>query len=174
MSRAFFRQMAKSTRVDDVPSVSKKALQEAGQIFEGHLAKLGLKQTGQRRRILQVFLGTREHLSIDELYQLVKKLDPKVGVTTIYRTLKLFSQCGIASEVELHDGISRYEPQLNRRSHHHMVCTDCGDSVEFFSPEIEQVEVRIGTKFRYSTTRHFFQIFGLCARCSKKAQPAEK
>ena len=166
--------MAKNKRVDDLPSVSKETVLEAEKLFELHLAKLGLKQTGQRRSILQVFLRTRDHLSIDELHQLVKKLDPRIGVTTVYRTLKLFSQCGIASEVELHDGISRYEPQLNRRNHHHMVCTACGDSVEFFSPEIEEVELRIGKQFRYSATRHFFQIFGLCAACAKKTQSPHK
>jgi len=159
-------------RVDDLQSVSAETALEAEKILGNRLAKLGLKQTDQRRKILQVFLQTRDHLSIDELHQQVKKLDPKIGFTTVYRTLKLFSQCGIASEVELHDGISRYEPQLNRRSHHHLVCTECGESVEFFSPEIEAVEQRIGKQFRYSTTRHSFQIFGLCTNCSKKRTSA--
>ena len=72
------------------------------------------------------------------------------GFTTVYRTLKLFTECGLASEVAFHDGIARYEHQYNRRSHHHMVCTECGSSVEFFSQEVDHMEQEIGRKHRYA------------------------
>jgi len=107
-------------------------------------------------------------LSTDELHRLVKKKDPRIGFTTVYRTLKLLSECGLASEVAFNDGVARYEHQYNRRDHHHMVCTDCGSSVEFFSPEIEKLEREIGHKYHYTTTRHSFQIYGLCDDCRKK------
>ena len=113
--------------------------------------------------------ATREHLSIEELHRLVKKRDPKIGITTVYRTLKLLTECGLASEVAFHDGITRYEHQYNRRSHHHMVCTDCGSSVEFFSPEVDKLEQEIGRKHHYETRRHTFQIYGVCEECRKKA-----
>lgn len=74
----------------------------------------------------------------------MKTQDPKIGFTTVYRTLKLLAECGLASEVAFHDGIARYEHQYNRRSHHHMVCTGCGSSVEFFSPEVGELEQEIG------------------------------
>jgi Fur family ferric uptake transcriptional regulator len=112
---------------------------------------------------------TREHLSVDELHRLVKKRDPKIGVTTVYRTLKLLTECGLASEVAFHDGVTRYEHQHNRRSHHHMVCTTCGSSVEFFSPEVDNIEQEIGRQFRYDTRRHTFQIYGVCEDCTKKS-----
>jgi Fur family ferric uptake transcriptional regulator len=70
--------------------------------------------------------------------------------------------------VAFHDGIARYEHQYNRRSHHHMVCTECGSSVEFFSPEVDALEQQIGRKYRYVTTRHTFQIYGVCEDCRKK------
>jgi Fur family ferric uptake transcriptional regulator len=88
----------------------------------------------------------------------------------VYRTLKLLAECGLASEVAFHDGIARYEHQYNRRSHHHMVCTECGSSVEFFSPEIGELEQEIGRKYQYETTRHTFQIYGLCENCRKRAR----
>jgi Fur family ferric uptake transcriptional regulator len=78
------------------------------------------------------------------------------------------AECGLASEVEFHDGKARFEHQYNRRSHHHMVCTGCGSSVEFFSPEIDRLEQEIGGKFNYRTTRHTFQIYGLCVDCHRK------
>ena len=158
---------ASRRRVDDHTSISPKNVREAQSIFLDHLRRVGLKQTGQRETILRTFLDTRDHLSTDELYRLVRKKDERIGFTTVYRTLKLLAECGLASEVAFNDGISRYEAQYNRRSHHHMVCTECGSSVEFFSPEIERVEREIGRKNRYVTTRHSFQIYGVCGDCQK-------
>lgn len=156
-------------RIDDHPSITRESLRDAQDLFNTHLRKIGLKHTGQRDTILHTFLETREHLSTDELHRLVKKRDPKIGFTTVYRTLKLLAECGLASEVAFHDGIARYEHQHNRRSHHHMVCTDCGASVEFFSPEVDKIEQEIGRKFRYETRRHTFQIYGMCEECRKKS-----
>ena len=155
-------------RVDDQPSISRESIREAETIFLRHLRQVGLKQTEQRSTILRTFLETREHLSTDELHRLVKRKDPRIGFTTVYRTLKLLAGCGLASEVLFHDGIARYEHQYNRRSHHHMVCTSCGSSVEFFSQEVGELEQEIGRKYHYLTTRHTFQIYGVCEDCRKK------
>jgi len=155
-------------RVDDQRTISRESVREAQSIFRDHLKRVGLKQTGQRDTILRTFLDTRDHLSTDELYRLVKRKDEGIGFTTVYRTLKLLAECGLASEVAFNDGIARYEHQYNRRNHHHMVCTECGSSVEFFSPEIERIEGEIGRKNRYLTTRHTFQIYGICEPCQKK------
>lgn len=144
-------------------------VREAQEILHGHLKRVGLKQTGQRDAILRAFLETRDHLSTDELHRLVQKKDARIGYTTVYRTLKLLTECGLASEVAFHDGIARYEHQYNRRSHHHMVCTECGSSVEFFSQEIRQLEEEIGRAHHYVTTRHTFQIYGRCEDCGEKA-----
>jgi Fur family ferric uptake transcriptional regulator len=155
-------------RIDDYSVTSREMFREAQEIFHQHLKRVGLKQTAQRNTILRTFLETREHLSTDELHNLVKKKDAGIGFTTVYRTLKLFEECGLASMVEFHDGKARFEHQYNRRSHHHMVCTECGSSVEFFSPEVDRVEREVGKKYRYITTRHRFQIFGTCEECRRK------
>jgi Fur family ferric uptake transcriptional regulator len=155
-------------RVDDQPSISAQMVREAESVFHDHLRRVGLKHTGQRDIILRTFLDTRDHLSTDDLYRLVRKQDERIGFTTVYRTLKLLAECGLASEVAFNDGIARYEHQYNRRNHHHMVCTECGSSVEFFSTEIERIEREIGRKHKYLTTRHTFQIYGICGDCQKK------
>ena len=156
-------------RIDDQPTLSRQMVREAQDILHRHLKDVGLKQTAQRDTILRTFLETRDHLSTDELHRLVQKKDSRIGYTTVYRTLKLLAECGLASEVAFHDGISRYEHQYNRRSHHHMVCTGCGNSVEFFSQEVGQLEQEIGHKYHYLTTRHTFQIYGVCEECTKKS-----
>jgi Fur family ferric uptake transcriptional regulator len=159
-------------RIDDQPTLSRHAVREAQGILHEHLKRVGLKQTAQRDTILHTFLETRDHLSTDELHRLVQKKDARIGYTTVYRTLKLLAECGLASAVAFHDGIARFEHQYNRRSHHHMVCTGCGSSVEFFSQEVSQLEQEIGRRYRYLTTRHTFQIYGLCEDCRKKDHTA--
>jgi Fur family ferric uptake transcriptional regulator len=154
-------------RIDD-DSISPEMLHEAEQVFHQHLKRVGLKHTEQRDTILRTFLEISDHLSTDELHRLVRKKDGRIGFTTVYRTLKLLAECGLASAVAFQDGVARYEPQFNRRSHHHMVCTDCGSSIEFFSPEIERLEREIGKKHHFTTTRHNFQIYGVCGDCKKK------
>jgi Fur family ferric uptake transcriptional regulator len=155
-------------RVDDQTELSHESIREAEEIFNNHLKRVGLKHTGQRDAILRTFVETHEHLSTEELHHLVKRSDPRVGFTTVYRTLKLLTECGLASEVAFNDGVTRFEHQYNRRSHHHMVCIECGSSVEFFSSEVEKVEKEIGRKHHYITSRHTFQVYGVCELCQKK------
>lgn len=157
-------------RIDET-SVSPEMVRQAEDAFHGHLKRVGLKHTGQRDTILRTFLETRDHLSTDELYRLVRKKDPRIGFTTVYRTLKLLADCGLASAVAFQDGVARYEHQYNRRSHHHMVCTECGISVEFFSPEVDRMEQEIGRKHRFLTTRNLFQIYGICEECRSRPGP---
>lgn len=159
-------------RVDDEEHASAEMVDDAKKILREHLVRLGLKQSSQRDVVLRIFLASRDHLSTEELHRLVKEEDPTIGYTTVYRALKLFAECGVAAEIEFRDGIARYEHRLNRRNHHHMVCTDCGNSVEFFSPEIEAVEHTVGKQFKYATTSHSFQIYGICRLCQKKRKEA--
>ena len=92
-------------RIDDQPTISREMVREAEEILHRHLKRVGLKHTEQRDNILRTFLETREHLSTDELYRLVRKKDARIGFTTVYRTLKLLAECGLASEVAFHDGL---------------------------------------------------------------------
>lgn len=154
-------------RVDDRERRDQQ-LEEARQLLRQHLNRLGLKYSAQRETILHVFFESHDHLSTEELHHLAQKQDQGIGYTTVYRTLKLFTECGLAAEVSFHDGVRRYEHSLNRRSHHHMVCTSCQESVEFFAPEIDTIQEAIGRKYQYAATSHTFQIYGLCKKCQPK------
>src|SRR5437763_15876053 len=149
-------------RIDDHLSISRESLREAQDRFHQHLKRVGQKQTDQRDTILLTFLETHEHLSTEQLHQLVRKRDPRIGFTTVYRTLKLLAECGLASEVAFHDGIARYEHQHNRRSHHHMGCTSCGGAVEVFSPQVDRLEHESGRKDHYETTQRTDEVDGRC------------
>src|SRR5260370_2696889 len=123
-------------RIDDQPSISREMVREAQDILHRHLKRVGLKQTAQRDTILRSFLETRDHLSTDELHRLVQKKDARIRYTTVYHTLKLLAERGLASEVAFHDVIARYQHQYNRRIHHHLVCTDSRTSTEFLSQSV--------------------------------------
>ena len=140
-------------RVDDQPHISRENGARSAVHLSQPFAACRAEAHGQRDTILRTFLDTRDHLSTDELYRLVKKQEEGIGFTTVYRTLKLLSECGLASEVAFNDGIARYEHQYNRRSHHHMVCTECGSSVEFFSSDIERIEREVGRKHNTTSPR---------------------
>src|SRR3954462_12978630 len=91
-----------------------------------HLQRTGLRRTGQRDLILEIFLRTEEHLTSEDLYRLVQRKDPTVGHTTVYRTLKLLTDAGLAREVRFGDNKTYYEHHYKHDYHDHMICTACG------------------------------------------------
>jgi Fur family ferric uptake transcriptional regulator len=143
---------------------------EEKEIFLNHVQKYGLRRTAQRDLILEVFLRTSEHLSSEDLYDLVKKEDPTVGQTTVYRTLKLLSEAGLAREVRFGDGRTHYEHHYNREHHDHMICTECGKVVEFFSSELEAMQDEIAAKHNFILTQHSMRLLGLCEDCQTGAK----
>lgn len=142
---------------------------EERQIFLDHIQKSGLRKTAQRELILEVFLKTEEHLSSEDLYWLVQKKDPNVGHTTVYRTLKLLTEAGLAREVRLGDGRTYYEHHFDHEHHDHMICTECGKVIEFFSAEIEELQDEMAEKYGFKPTHHSLRILGVCDECQKEA-----
>lgn len=140
------------------------------EIFHEHLKRSGLKRTEQRDLILSVFLETEGHVSAEELYELVKKRDPSVGFTTIYRTLKLILEAGLAREVRFNDGRARYEHEYKHEHHDHLICIQCNCLIEFYSADIERIQEEIAAQYQFKIIDHSHRIFGLCAECQKKIQ----
>ena len=146
----------------------KPKFQKEKQIFTEYIQKSGLRHTAQRDVILEIFLRTEAHLSSEDLYWLVQKEDSSVGHTTVYRTLKLLTDAGLAREVRFGDGKSYYEHHYNHEHHDHMICTECGKVVEFFSPEIESLQETVAAEYGFRLTHHSMRILGLCGICQKK------
>ncbi len=142
------------------------------EIFFEHLKSAGFKKTSQRELILEVFLRTEGHLSAEDLYNLVKVEDPTVGFTTVYRTLKLLHECGLAREERLGDGRARYEHNYNHQHHDHLICTECNTLIEFYSEVIERKQDEIAARYHFKPTHHSLRIFGVCADCQAKRKVA--
>ena len=142
---------------------------EEKEVFAAYIAKNRLKRSGQRDVILDTFLRSERHLSVDDLHQLVQKRRPDIGRTTVYRTLKLLRAAGLAQELAL-DGQSRFEREYKRAHHDHFICKSCGEILEFSNPEIERIQDEIAAGIGFVIEGHRHQIFGLCRRCAARPQ----
>ena len=128
------------------------------EILLGHLQRAGLRRTAQRDLILEAFLRTEEHLTSEDLYRLVQREDPSVGHTTVYRTLKLLTDAGLAREVRFGDNKTYYEHHYNHEHHDHMICTACGKVIEFYSAEIEALQDQMADNFGFRPTHHSLRL----------------
>src|SRR5215213_5526236 len=137
------------------------------EIFREHIQKAGLRRTAQRDLILEIFLRTEEHLTSEDLYFLVHREDPTVGHTTVYRTLKLLTEAGLAREVRFGDNKTYYEHHFNHDHHDHMICTECGKVLEFFSQQIENLQDQMAEKFGFRPTHHSLRMWGVCSDCQQ-------
>ena len=124
-----------------------------------------LRVTNQRKRILETFLHTEGHLSAGQLYDLLRKRGIGVGYTTVYRTLGLLVDSGIARRIDLGEREALFEHKLSHTHHDHLVCVRCGKSIEFLDPTIERMQKRIAKEKRFLPQRHSLVIYGLCERC---------
>lgn len=130
-----------------------------------YMEKKGLRSTSQRRLVTEVFFGSDDHVSIEELLAKVRRRDPKVGYATVYRTLKLLKESGLAHERNFRDGVSRYEVKLEDEHHDHLICTECGDIVEFEHERIEALQVDLAREHDFVLTGHKHELYGVCASC---------
>lgn len=146
---------------------------EEVQVFHDHIKRSGLKRTAQRDLILDVFLRTEGHVSSEDLYELVKVADPSVGFTTVYRTLKLLQESGLARDVQYYDGRTLYEHDFKHAHHDHLICTSCGRLIEFYSEVIENMQDEIADRHGFRPETHSLRIFGMCRECRKKQEPAQ-
>lgn len=140
----------------------KKALEE-------YIAKKRLKSTRQRNIIFSEFFSyPGHHVTVEELYERVKKLSPKIGYATIYRTLKLFKECDLAFERNFGDGRTRFEPVKFEGEHHdHLICIACGKITEFENQRIEHYSREVASKNNFEVINHKVELYGYCSSCRR-------
>lgn len=140
---------------------------EKKKVFREFISQKGLKSTRQRDVILDAFLSSDRHLSIEELYLKLRAKHPNIGYATVYRTLKLFAESGIAREIQFGDGQTRYE-HVNEGEHHdHLVCTRCGTIIEFENEAIENLQDEVAARHDFLIETHKLELYGICAKCRR-------
>ncbi|HAS88457.1 MAG TPA: transcriptional repressor [Desulfovibrio sp.] len=140
---------------------------EAAKIFVDYLAGNGLSMTPQRKVIVETFWETEGHFSAEELLALVQKTVPEVGQATVYRTLKLLVDSGLAESHDFGCGVALYEHSYGHEHHDHLVCTRCQKKVEVVDESIEKRQEILARKNGYVLTNHRMMLFGLCPACQK-------
>lgn len=135
--------------------------------LSAYMERKGMRSTSQRRLVSQVFFRTGGHLSIDEMLALVRQQDSKVGYATVYRTLKLLVECGLASERQFDDTVTRFELAQRDSHHDHLICLQCKRIVEFEDDEIERLQDSLAARHGFTLVSHKHELYGLCQDCSK-------
>lgn len=134
-----------------------------------YLKSQGRKHSWQREQILNLFLSSDRHLTANQLYRQVQKQNPEIGFVTVYRTMKLLCESGLCRQIQLEDGVARYEKQLGHTHHDHLVCTKCGKVVEVVDETIERHQERLFKKHGFYPQRHRMELYGVCRNCKKPA-----
>jgi Fur family transcriptional regulator, ferric uptake regulator len=134
------------------------------------IAARGLKATRQRDVIVDAFFSTEGHLSVDQLLEKAKERDPSIGAATVYRTMKILTDAGLASARHFEGGQTKYEAALDRHHHDHLICTSCGNIVEFENERIEELQDRVALEHGFIVTRHKLELYGLCKDCREKSR----
>ena len=130
-----------------------------------HLASHNLKHTRQREIILEAFLKAGDHVTAEELYHKVIKRDPSIGLATVYRTLGLLCECGLAQQQEFGEGRTRFEIVHEYKHHDHLICTKCGKIIAFQDCSIERLQEKVARDHDFTIYTHKLEIYGLCSAC---------
>ena len=135
--------------------------------FAKFIGEKGLKSTTQRDEIVNAFFDSGGHVSIEELHHSVQKKNPKIGYTTVYRTLKLLTESGLAHESQFGDGQSRYEPVTAEEHHDHLICLKCGTIMEFENKKIEKLQDEVAKQHGFEVKNHKLELYGYCKKCRR-------
>ncbi len=158
----------------DAPAMKtdkRKKLSEKKERLTMYLRDKGLKYTRQRDIIATAFLGSGEHMTAEDLYRKISRKHGEIGFTTVYRTLKLLAQSGLATERVFADNLTRYEPLCSEDHHDHLICLDCGSITEFENGKIERLQERVARDLGFETVIHKMELYGYCRQCrSHKAK----
>lgn len=133
--------------------------------FKRFIAERTLRNTKQRMAVFETFLRMKGHPKIEEIYAEVRKKHPSVGYATIYRTMKLLVESGVAGMRQFSDGTSRFEALGVSGHHDHLICLKCSRIIEFENSEIEALQERVAREHEFMPSSHKLEIYGFCKKC---------
>ncbi len=162
---------------DVIHVCSEESIIMRGHCWQNRLHQAGFRLTSPREVVLSVLQETDKHLSAEDVYIQALKMNPSIGLTTVYRALDLFTQMGVAQKFDFGDGKARYELTSNpskKEHHHHLVCMQCKsiiDYTDFLQEEMElmnKTEKILSEKHQFKIMHHTVHFYGLCSECRKE------
>ena len=145
--------------------------------YKSILQKEGYKLTTQRRDILKAIINNNhEHLSSEDVFSIVSKENPEIGIATVYRTLQLFEKLNIVYKINFDDGLTRYEINLGTENHHHhhLICLKCGKVREVQMDLLESLESEIENEENFKIVDHNVKFHGYCYECTRNERESEE
>lgn len=138
---------------------------KAKEMLKEYIAEHGLRNTSQREIILSAFLSAGKHITVDELFDSIREKNPDIGYATVHRNLRLMCNSGIADEIKIGKGKTRFEPKLDHEHHDHLICLKCGQLTEVNDEKIELLQDKLAQANGFIPMRHKLEIYGLCQKC---------
>ena len=138
---------------------------KAKDIFRSYIRQKGLRHTRQRQEILDAFLSSDKHITVEELFDAIKKRDPEIGYATVHRNMSLMCECGLADEIKIGRQKTRYEQKFGQHHHDHLICVKCGSFTEVSDEKIEKLQTKLAEANDFVPMRHKLEIYGLCRKC---------
>ena len=135
-------------------------------IFKDFLKHHQLRWTPQRKLILEVFLQQKGHIPIEDLHEKIQDQDTTIGIATLYRTMKLLVDSGLA-DIHTFNDKTTYERLYQVKHHDHLICKVCGRTVEFEHPLIEKYQLEVCERHGFTMKSHKMELFGICNECQK-------
>ncbi len=137
--------------------------------YQAYIVQKGLKSTRQRDIIVEEFFKHHEHLTVEELWGRARKIDAKIGYATVYRTLKLLSESGLAHKRQFGEAQARFE-HVTDHHHDHLICMGCHEIIEFENDQIEHLQDKVCKKHKFKLVHHKMELYGYCDKCVKKGK----
>jgi Fur family ferric uptake transcriptional regulator len=149
--------------------------ERALELFHERTGAAGLKSTRQRDAIVETFFRVGEHITVQDLYDAVKAEHPRVGYATVYRTMKLLVEHGMAQPRDFGDGITRYDPLLGKPDRHdHLICTDCRQVFEFKDEELDLRQQKMASELgSFRISRRKLELYAACTDPKCERRPAK-
>ena len=146
--------------------------------FRQMLKEKGLKVTNQRLLVLEVLACHKDrHMTVEDIYDLVKEDYPEIGLATIYRTVQLLLEMQLVDRINLDNGCVRYEigkiGEKEAHRHHHLICLECGKVISFWDDLLEELEERIRESASFQVINHEVKFYGYCESCLKQGQECQ-
>jgi len=128
-------------------------------VIENRCIEKGVRLTDQRKIIAKVMSESNDHPNVDELHKRIKKIDSKISIATVYRTVKLFEEAGIVAKHDFKGNKARYE-QASYEHHDHLIDVNTGEITEFVNEDIERLQKKVAEKLGYNLVDHRLELYG--------------
>jgi Fur family ferric uptake transcriptional regulator len=135
--------------------------------FKKFISDRGLRNTTQRDEIIEEIVNCGEHTTAEQIYEHLKKKNPKIGFATICRNLRLLCEAGLLDEIKIGNQKTRYELKSDNSHHDHLICLKCGKFIEVFSEKLEKLQSQMARKEGFKVLKHKLEIYGICKDCLK-------